>query len=103
MKLLPVQLCVVFSIVSALSVHADEKIPVNDYVAVIESGGGSGTGFLGADDDEVWLYTNEHVIRGGAPLKAKLMTGERLQRRELQIAADRDLQKSGVLGFVRIM
>ena len=98
MKLLPVQLCVVFSIVSALSVHADEKIPVNDYVAVIESGGGSGTGFLVADDDEVWLYTNEHVIRGGAPLKAKLMTGERLQLRELQIATDRDAARFKVVG-----
>ena len=98
MKLFPAQLCVIVSVVSAIFACADEKIPVNDYVAVIESKGGSGTGFLVADNDEVWLYTNEHVIRGGTPLKAKLMTGEKLELRELQIAADRDAARFKVVG-----
>lgn len=98
MKSCSKHLCVIFFMLSVVCACADEKIPVNDYIAVIESNRGSGTGFLVADNDEVWLYTNEHVIRGGTPLKANLMTGKRLELRELQIADDRDAARFKVVG-----
>lgn len=70
----------------------------NEMVAIVESRLGSGTGFLVRTEDAVWLYTNEHVLRGGLPVKARLMNGLGLKIRELQIAQDRDVARIKIEG-----
>lgn len=72
--------------------------PANPYIAIIDSNTGSGTGFLMIDQGEIWLYTNEHVIRGGRPLSARLLTGESLSLGRLQISDDRDAARFKVEG-----
>lgn len=68
-------------------------------LAIIKAGDGAGTGFLVKLDGKVWLVTNEHVLRGGAPFSATLPDGRSLKfSPTIEVAANRDLARLLVEG-----
>lgn len=72
---------------------------VKNCLAIIKAGNGTGTGFLVKLDGKVWLVTNEHVLRGGAPLSATLPDGRSLKfSPTIEVAANRDLARLLVEG-----
>lgn len=75
-----------------------ERPSINSLVAIIETATGTGTGFLIREENAIWLYSNEHVVRGGSPLRAKLMNGSPLKLTALQLAPDRDAVRIKVDG-----
>ena len=67
-------------------------------VALIECKEGSGTGFLLGMDGKTYLVSNEHVVRSGGEIKARLIDGTLLRLGEFSVAADgRDLARFEVL------
>ncbi len=72
---------------------------VKNCLAIIKAGDGAGTGFLVKLDGKVWLVTNEHVLRGGAPFSATLPDGRSLKfSPTIEVAANRDLARLLVEG-----
>lgn len=72
---------------------------VRDAVALIKCKEGSGTGFLLDMDGKTYLVSNEHVVRSGGKIDARLIDGTVLQLGEFSVAADRrDLARFEVLG-----
>ena len=73
---------------------------VREAVALIKcKEGRNGTGFLLEMDDKVYLMSNEHVVRSGSKIEARLIDGTLLQLGEFSVAADsRDLARFEVLG-----
>lgn len=72
---------------------------VKNCLAIIKAGNGAGTGFLVKLDGKVWLVTNEHVLRGGAPFSATLPDGRSLKfSPTIEVAANRDLARLLVEG-----
>ena len=72
---------------------------VKNCLAIIKAGNGTGTGFLVKLDGKVWLVTNEHVLRGGAPLSATLPDGRSLKfAPTIEVAENRDLVRLLVIG-----
>ena len=72
---------------------------VKNCLAIIKAGDGAGTGFLVKLDGKVWLVTNEHVLRGGAPFSATLPDGRALKfSPTIEVAANRDLARLQVEG-----
>lgn len=75
----------------ALSVPG-ESDKVEDYVCLIETNKGSGSGFVVDMDDARWLVTNAHVIDGAERVEVVTTSG---QRQRIQgvvgVATDRDL------------
>lgn len=72
---------------------------VKNCLAIIKAGDGAGTGFLVKLDGKVWLVTNEHVLRGGAPFSATLPDGRALKfSPTVEVAANRDLARLQVEG-----
>lgn len=82
------------------SVTATGFEAVREAVALIKSKeGSSGTGFLLEMDGKVYLMSNEHVVRSGGRIEARLIDGTILQLGEFSVAADRrDLARFEVLG-----
>lgn len=64
---------------------------IYDSLAIITTGKGAGSGFLVTMESKKYLITNEHVLRGGLPLKVQLLNGRTLSFKSLEIATDRDL------------
>jgi hypothetical protein len=64
---------------------------VRDSVVILTAGQLSGSGFICELEGERYLITNEHIVRGGDPLKAKLIDGRELRVVSLEVADDRDL------------
>ena len=72
---------------------------VKNCLAIIKAGDGAGTGFLVKLDGKVWLVTNEHVLRGGAPFSATLPDGRSLKfSPTIEVAENRDLVRLLVIG-----
>ncbi len=72
---------------------------VREAVALIECKEGSGTGFLLDMGCKTYLMSNEHVVRSGGKIEARLIDGTLLQLGEFSVAADgRDLVRFEVLG-----
>ncbi|MBR4653309.1 MAG: trypsin-like peptidase domain-containing protein [Kiritimatiellae bacterium] len=72
---------------------------VRDAVALIECKEASGTGFLLDMDGKTYLMSNEHVLRSGGKIEARLIDGTLLRLGEFSVAADgRDLARFEVLG-----
>ena len=68
--------------------------PLQDQaVLVLETTDGRGTGFLVQDAGEIWVYTNQHVIRDGVSLKAFDTEGVAVDLGSLEIALDRDVAR----------
>ena len=60
------KILLVVLLVNRLSWAENEGHPsINSLVAIIETAAGSGTGFLVREENAIWLYSNEHVVRGG--------------------------------------
>lgn len=92
------KLKLVFTVlISVVTMMCCGKTSFNDLVAIIETNTGSGTGFIARDAEGLWLYTNEHVVRGGNP-KATLLTGRKVEFTDMQIASDRDAVRFKVEG-----
>jgi hypothetical protein len=53
--------------------------------------GGAASGFIASIGEKKYLITNEHVLRDGFPLIAKLLNGSQLKFGQLELAYDRDL------------
>lgn len=71
---------------------------VKDKIALIECKEGSGTGFLLGMDGKTYLVSNEHVVRSGGEIKARLIDGTVLQLGDFSVASDgRDLARFEVL------
>ena len=72
---------------------------VRDAVALIEcKEGSSGTGFLLEMDGKTYLVSNEHVVRSGSRIEARLIDGTLLNLGEFSVAADkRDLARFEVM------
>ena len=71
---------------------------VREAVAIIKSKDGSGTGFLLDMDGKTYLVSNEHVVRSGSAIEARLIDGTLLSLGEFSVAADsRDLVRFEVL------
>lgn len=64
-----------------------------DKLAIIECGGGSGSGFLAKMDGKTYLVSNEHVFRGSSAPKATLLDGTVLELGAFSVAEDRDLAR----------
>ncbi|MEO8352304.1 MAG: trypsin-like peptidase domain-containing protein, partial [Chthoniobacteraceae bacterium] len=63
-----------------------------DFVFLIETGTGQGSGFLAATNDVVHLYTNLHVISGAEKIGARNATQFfDFRNSDVEVAADRDL------------
>ena len=62
-----------------------------DKVVIINTGKGVGSGFIVNDAGVTYLYSNEHVVKGGAPFTAQLLDGTELKLGQFQLAADRDV------------
>lgn len=76
----------------------DGFVAVRDKIALIECKEGRGTGFLLGMDGKTFLISNEHVIRSGGEIKARLIDGTLLQLGEFSVAEDgRDLARFEVL------
>ena len=72
---------------------------VKDKIALIKCKEGSGTGFLLGMDGKTYLVSNEHVVRSGGEVEARLIDGTILQLGEFSVASDgRDLARFEVLG-----
>lgn len=62
-----------------------------DALAIVKTGRGTGSGFVGRMNGKRYLITNEHVFRGGQPFSAILLDGRKLSFASLDVAEDRDL------------
>ena len=51
---------------------------VRPSLVIIKTGSGTGSGFVADIDGKKRLVTNEHVLRGGRPVEAKSLDGQRL-------------------------
>lgn len=74
---------------------------LNNAILIAESADGSGSGFIARHGGKVWLYTNEHVIRMGLPIKFTNIKGKKLEltgKHKIQIAHNRDLARIELSG-----
>ena len=60
-------------------------------IAIIKTLRVSGTGFLYQDRGDIYLVTNEHITRGGIPITAQMLNGEKIVLKSLEIADNLDL------------
>ena len=60
-------------------------------LVIITSGSGSGSGFVLEMEGKKYLVTNEHVARGGRPLRARLLDGTELRHSRVEVADSQDL------------
>ena len=67
-------------------------------LAVVETGGHAGTGFLVRDGGRVWLYTNGHVVRNQPYVKATMLDGTQLKLGAREYAYGLDLARLAVVG-----
>lgn len=91
-------LLAVFAVALALAragvaADADQSVfaKTRDSLVIVTTGQGAGSGFVARIDGNKYLVSNEHVLRGGPPLSARLLDGRRLSFLSLEVAADRDL------------
>ena len=71
---------------------------VREAVALIECKEGRGTGFLLDMGGKTYLMSNEHVVRSGGKIEARLIDGTLLRLGEFSVASDRrDLARFEVL------
>lgn len=82
--------------------HASPDIAIaqapEDYVVIIESDVGAGTGFLMRDGDNVYCYTAFHVIDGMRAPVIRQLSGLKLQPFTLEVANTRDIARMLVAG-----
>ncbi len=74
----------------------DDFAAVKEKIALIECNkeGGRGTGFLLGMGGKTYLVSNEHVVRSGGAIQARLIDGTILQLGEFSVAGDgRDLAR----------
>lgn len=64
-----------------------------DALIMVQAGDGVGTGFIVKEENQIFLYTNTHVIEGGSQIVAKKLSGEKLSLGTLYLANNRDLAK----------
>lgn len=67
-------------------------------LAIISTPRGSGSGFVVVMDQKKYLVTNEHVLRGGSPVSARLLTGQELRFAGLEVADTLDLVRLEITG-----
>ena len=60
-------------------------------LAIVTTHSGTGSGFILEMDEKKYLITNEHVLRGGKPVTARLLSGDRLVFSTLEVADQCDL------------
>lgn len=60
-------------------------------LAIISTRNSVGSGFILEMDGQCYLVSNEHVIRSGPPISAKLVDGQEILIGALEVAEDRDL------------
>lgn len=86
---------VLLAVACSTVVLAVDEVPlfnlVRDSLVIITAGNNAGSGFICQLNGKKYLITNEHVIRGGQPLVAKLLNGKELSFLSLEVADDRDL------------
>lgn len=73
---------------SAVAVY--EK--VKDSLVIVRGSSGVGSGFVARADGKTWLYTNEHVVRGGESKRATFVEGREVAfKGVVEVAKNRDL------------
>ena len=64
---------------------------VKSCVAVVWAGNSSGSGFVAKMGNRKYLFTNEHVARGGSPFRAMTRDGRELKFKSFEVAENDDL------------
>lgn len=70
---------------------------VRSSLVLIRTARGSGSCFLLRTADGMYLITNEHLLRGGRPISAKLLNGTDLKLEKLEICGNHDLARFELL------
>lgn len=71
---------------------AENSLPIEESLFLVETENGSGSAFLFEDDDGVWLVSNSHVFEGGTTYDIKNSAGTIISvPTNIQMAAHRDL------------
>ncbi len=87
-----VSVTILFGICFLNSVYAASLFEeVRDAIVLISAGESSGSGFIGSMHGKKYLFSNDHVLRGGRPLKAQLLSGRAIDTGAIEVAQDRDL------------
>ena len=60
-------------------------------LVVLETPRGSGSAFVLETDSKKYLITNDHVLQGGRPFRARLLDGSVVRTQMIEVADDRDL------------
>lgn len=66
---------------------------VSRALVIIRAGDNRGSGFIANIDGTKYLITNEHVTRGGRPLRVTNLSGVELSLESIEVARDRDLAR----------
>jgi len=82
--------------------HRCAHVPVaekpEEFVCLIDSSVGKGTGFLMRDGDNVYVYTAFHVIDGMPDTRIRMMDGTELEPLALEVSNHRDIARLLVAG-----
>lgn len=75
------------------TIFADSRLftKVQKSLALIKTANGVGSGFLVEMDGRKYLITNDHVLRGGQPFSAYLISGTVIKTEGIEVANTRDL------------
>lgn len=85
---------------AAVAVYEKAK----DSLAIVCGESGVGSGFVARADGKTWLYTNEHVVRGGESKRATFVEGREVAfKGTIEVAKNRDVVRIEIEGAPRAL